>query len=301
MEIVRVQIADYIGIGESLERIQHKADAAAEQAATGDSWMVNDDFGWLLSTVEALQDRCLDIHLEYSNRLLEGMVERLERDSKGSGVRWDRVRAEIAIIADGINSEIANRLFFFLPPYRAHYYRIEVDVPSDPDATRERINEYPFSPAVAQMFPATDGEVFEAARCFALSRDTACVFHLMRVLEIGLRALARRMQLPRMTDRKQWGQIIQKIEDEVKALQESERKKPTKRGAEKLTFYSEAGKEFTYFKDAWRNHVMHARTTYDMTESARIFAHVNDFMTFLAKRGISQPKLKKHHQSWWTE
>ena len=39
-------------------------------------------------------------------------------------------------------------------------------------------------------------ELDEAAKCMALSRDTAAVFHLMRCMEIGIRAVARSLGIP---------------------------------------------------------------------------------------------------------
>jgi hypothetical protein len=39
-------------------------------------------------------------------------------------------------------------------------------------------------------------ELDEAAKCLALGRPTACVFHLMRLMEIGIGAVARCLQIP---------------------------------------------------------------------------------------------------------
>ena len=35
-------------------------------------------------------------------------------------------------------------------------------------------------------FPAANHEASEAGKCFATARYTACVFHLMRVMEVGV-------------------------------------------------------------------------------------------------------------------
>jgi hypothetical protein len=43
--------------------------------------------------------------------------------------------------------------------------------------------------AVIENFPGAVSDIEEATKCLALSRSTACVFHLMRALEVGLRAL----------------------------------------------------------------------------------------------------------------
>ena len=76
--------------------------------------------------------------------------------------------------------------------------------------------------------------------------------------------------------------VIQNIESEVGKL---EKKIP--RGEQKpeiLTAYSHAALEFRYFKDAWRNHVAHARGHYDEHQALSIVSHVREFMTQLSTR-----------------
>jgi len=46
-----------------------------------------------------------------------------------------------------------------------------------------------FGLVVDQRFPTSaEDEIAESAKCYALDRNTACVFHLMRTMEIGLEA-----------------------------------------------------------------------------------------------------------------
>jgi hypothetical protein len=49
----------------------------------------------------------------------------------------------------------------------------------------------PFGADFELKFPLAVYEVEESGKCIALSRDTASVLHLMRVMEIGIRAVAR--------------------------------------------------------------------------------------------------------------
>jgi len=70
-----------------------------------------------------------------------------------------------------------------------------------------------FDPAVAMRFPQAIDDINEAGTCFAMERYTASVFHLMRVLEVGVRELAG------LVDHKDfkpsWGSILQKVEGYV--------------------------------------------------------------------------------------
>jgi len=50
--------------------------------------------------------------------------------------------------------------------------------------------------------------------------------------------------------------------------------------------YAQAATQFFYFKNAWRNHVAHARDIYDNEQAELIFNHVGDFMRFLADTGL---------------
>mgnify|MGYP001585324592 CR=1 FL=1 len=54
-------------------------------------------------------------------------------------------------------------------------------------------NENLFGEQVAKAFPSAEADIQDAGRCLAFNRWTASVFHSMRVLEIGLNALAKEL------------------------------------------------------------------------------------------------------------
>ena len=55
----------------------------------------------------------------------------------------------------------------------------------------------PFGPQVASAFPATvNTELCEASKCLALGRYTACVFHLMHVMEAAVQVFGKKLALP---------------------------------------------------------------------------------------------------------
>jgi hypothetical protein len=55
-----------------------------------------------------------------------------------------------------------------------------------------------FGEDVSDQFPSTILDIEEAGKCLAMSRNTSCVFHLMRVMEVGLRTLAATLKDPRL-------------------------------------------------------------------------------------------------------
>ena len=105
----------------------------------------------------------------------------------------------------------------------------------------------------------------------------------MRVAEHGLRALAKKVGVPfpKTFDLKTWDELIRSIEQEIQKIilkpKSSQRSKD-------LEFYNTAAAQFRYFKDGWRNHVMHTRTSYDEPQAISLMAHVREFMQHLATR-----------------
>jgi hypothetical protein len=146
-----------------------------------------------------------------------------------------------------------------------------------------------FGERVNENFPSAVEDIKEAGNCYAHGNYTATVFHLMRVVEHGLRALARQLRVTFKSktgasipmELQQWEVIIGKIESKIDDI--SKRPK-SKRKSEDLQFYSEAAKEFRYFKEAWRNHVSHSRVIYDKHDAAKVIEHVRDFMQHISTR-----------------
>jgi hypothetical protein len=136
----------------------------------------------------------------------------------------------------------------------------------------------PWGQAIAAAFADAKRDIEAATRCLALREWTATVFHSMRVLEHGLRPMATRFNVRFETD--SWHKVIKGIEDGVTALRNKQGLSDFERS--EITYYSDAATQFRHFKDAWRNHVSHAREHYDDREAPKVYGHVRDFMEHLA-------------------
>lgn len=145
----------------------------------------------------------------------------------------------------------------------------------EPDKARLFNTPHPFGDPVAQRFPSAVVDVEEAAKCLALDRATACVFHLMRVLEIGLQALASDLGLTKVE--KNWQQLIQDVDGKINALPHS-----TAAEKEHLAHRSGAVSHLKNVKDAWRNDVMHPRAAYSEEQAHDIWTHTRALMRKLA-------------------
>src|SRR5258708_27237815 len=121
-------------------------------------------------------------------------------------------------------------------------------------------------------------EVSEGTRSFGVGRYPAAAFHMMRVLEVGLNALAAELSVP--YEHRNWENIINDIEARVREIDKS----PDPHRKAKLHFYSAVAIHFRFLKDAWRNYVMHVKEPYSPATAHTTIRHVSEFMAQLAER-----------------
>lgn len=160
---------------------------------------------------------------------------------------------------------------------------------TDPSASDLFENPRPFDSenvSVNDRFPVAVYDIQEAANCRALARPTACVFHLMRVLEVGLNALATDLGIP-WPSRNDWQDVINSIERKIKEIEKGSIK--FSGWHEKRQFYADAATQFTHFKDGWRNYALHFHAVYDDSKAEIIFGSVREFMRVLATRLSAVP------------
>lgn len=129
-------------------------------------------------------------------------------------------------------------------------------------------SKQPFSRDIQSKFPSVIHDMDEAGRCLALGRHTACVFHLMRIMESALKTLATELSVqlsPKMT----WQNVLDKVNTKIKSLDQNDSK--TKQ-------YASISANLYNMKLAWRNEVMHPKETYSKEDAERIFAAVRLFL-----------------------
>jgi hypothetical protein len=179
---------------------------------------------------------------------------------------YRQVREDVHCLERAFRAELEARRFFFVPPHRSCYYTEECypcDI-SAHDGLAERLE--PFRPAM-KAFPAMEHDLIEAGNTFALDRFTACVFHLMRVMEVGLKVVAKALGVAYISD---WGQCLRDIEKQCQQLPDQ--------------FFRDASLYLRSVKNAWRNPTMHVEKRYSESEAERIFQSVQSFMVHLATK-----------------
>lgn len=229
-----------------------------------DEFVQGDQARLALKALKAVKTECDALELRVTSGHVQEVVEWFGR----KGVRPSEYGNECKTIQSLIETELRHRWFTFVPLRKADVL--------------ERLK--PDWAVVLDKYQSAEFDAHEATYCYALDRNTACVFHSMMVLEHGLKSLALRLKVKKPKD---WGGIIGEIEKEIQRRQKLKGTKPVKARAARqrdrdLTFYAAAAKEFSYFKDAWRNHTAHGRARYDHNDAEKIMSHVREFMTHLA-------------------
>jgi hypothetical protein len=150
-----------------------------------------------------------------------------------------------------------------------------------------------FGPDVAFKFEDAKNDIREAGNCLAAECGTAAVFHLMRVAEFGLRALARDRRVEfadKPLEQKEWGQILPNLESKIRVMRDLDRPKwqwpDTVVREAQISFYSDVTQELRAFNDVWRRHVSHAdsHAFYDRDQAISVWNHVRAFMEKLSSK-----------------
>jgi hypothetical protein len=174
---------------------------------------------------------------------------------------------EIRVLREAIEDDLKSISCFFLPREQYKHWQ-------QPQS---------FSKQVSERFSKAQTDIISAGRCFAVEEYTACVFHLMRVAERGLRTLANHLDVTLKHDivLEEWDPILQAVDRKLRDLHNEPR--TTERESD-LRFYSEAANQFRYFKDTYRNYVSHSRDPYDEGQAESVMNRVGEFMADLATK-----------------
>jgi hypothetical protein len=162
------------------------------------------------------------------------------------------VRTKIQQLCSVVHSELEARIFFHIAVKEASFYDQK---------------EF-FGSSVNQRFPSVQYDMVEAGNCYALGRGTACVFHLMRIMEVGVQEFGAKLGVS-LAHEKNWQNILDETNKAIKAL-------PPK--AATTVEMSQVSANLYSVKLAWRNEVMHPNDTYTLEEAENLIRLVKVFM-----------------------
>lgn len=132
---------------------------------------------------------------------------------------------------------------------------------------------------MTHSFSESTYEIDEASKCIALNRTTAAVFHLMRIMELGIKAISRCLGIPDPSKptEKNWGLMLNKIKTAIDL-------KNGKLSEDDQVFFKDAYASLDAVKNAWRNSTMHIENKYTDEEAEHIFIVVKEFMKKVSLR-----------------
>ncbi len=218
---------------------------------------------------------CADISATHLKSLkcshIDTAAIRLERLSSGDSFTWSELNTRSRALRDAIKTELKEYLFYQYPRDKGLKY-LSID------------SEWK---DIFMAFPLVRDEAVSATDCYALQQNTASVFHSMRIVEHGMRALARDRRISlrnkKPVEWATWMDIIKGLDAEITriGLTPASAKKE-----DALEFYSGARSDFNGFKDEFRNSVMHVRSNYDEYQALRALTNVRTFMGRISRKKL---------------
>ena len=158
-------------------------------------------------------------------------------------------------ISERFHDELEDKKFFYIPDDRVAFYG-QVSL---------------FGEDVAKKFKHANDDITQAGNCYAVGQPTACVFHLMRAMEVVVRRLGRRMDV-RIDPNTTWRKITGDMDYKIKGLADA-----TARQKEKKNRWEETRANLHHVGSVWRNNTMHPAKTYtpsqarDVIDACRVF------------------------------
>lgn len=196
---------------------------------------------------------------ELSLESLPPLIRRMTSRIAGPTYLESDAHEDITQLRSRIEDHLSSRLFLFIPTSRVEQYE----------------GEQLFGGAVNDRFPAAVDDIEDAGRSLALGQGTACVLHLMRVMEVGLKGLAAGLGIPYAPS---WESFLTQIQNKIA----TPRKRKTKQWIKQETFYRDVSGDLMTVKQAFRNPTMHVGRRYSPDEAEEIFRAVRAFMQRLA-------------------
>ena len=230
-----------------------------------DAVMDNGTKDFLCEELEKVKVHCDGIGLPMALLQIDRTMDNLKE--KDISLDFGNAAGHVKNIYLRIQDELGLQLFMHINSENSRYYLQPQKV---------------FSQVVLDKFPSIINDVESSCRCYATGNYTASVFHLMRIMECGLRILGRSLNDNSLDPKKNptWESILRKCDDEL-------RKKLNDRCQEwKLDdkFFSDATANLRAVKDAWRNPTMHIDQIYDSEQAVAVLNAVNGFMRHLSTK-----------------
>lgn len=180
------------------------------------------------------------------------------------------------LTATVISSELYNLNHRVMDELADHYY-----YPVTVANAQLYDNPHPFGDRVAAAFPSAEHDIVDAARCLIFDQPTAGAFHMMRALEVALKAFAKKLGVEYKPT---WEGYFKGVEMAIN------KDYPTKTQTEKKNapLYREILGDLMAVKLAWRNPTMHIERRYQSNEALQVFIASSILLDKIASAGARE-------------
>lgn len=217
-----------------------------------------------------LQETLVELGLPVSARKAKRLLDFIE-DSRQEGsetISACKLKENADVLSSTIVDELEGYHMMSIPSNRSQFYE----------------NQGMFlGEKVLRQFPELVEDASEAENCFALARYTACVFHLMRLLERVVQRIGRRLKIKEL-HKKTWGQILGEIRNKLDQLKkDSNNKGKPKKQETRIIMINGWYALLDAICRATRNPTMHPRltdikATYTESEAKDVMDRVRSFL-----------------------
>jgi hypothetical protein len=185
--------------------------------------------------------------------------------------------AMLTQLADRIVSELKDRNFIYVRMADVARYKKVLDG---------------WGPNVKECFPLAVYDIAESSRCLALGRYSAAVFHAMRVLEVGISALAVRLGVSHKKRDRSWSTVLDAIQTQVDSkFPKGAAMTPPRRA--KRREYNQMIGQFHVFERAWRDYTVHNPVEYKRGSATEIVDAVAVFFRTIQTNGLKQRRVNR--------
>jgi hypothetical protein len=215
----------------------------------------------LQASIVILYENCQKLELPLSNNQIQEVVHAV------NSTNLDRINDAFAQLQRRVYEELQAKVCFCLPGHKVKYWH-----PMWLSETK-----------IYDNFRSAWDEFQRAGHCYAFGENSACVFHLMRIVDFGLRKVAERLKIT--YDARNWMGIAKAIQKNM----EQEYKTKTDDWKKLEPMYAEILTDIQAISRGHRNQVLHElEKKYEDRDAEHMLNVVEGFMLHLAKHGFRE-------------
>jgi len=255
MELLRLEADAYCRLMSMVGQLLAHFQIAANAPASAGLSVKGHVYAQLAATLREMEEQLAKLNLPLAQAHFERMKWSLENDATTS-LANDSLTRNLSELTTRVIDELQQRLFLNVPLEQSELY-LQL--------------QPPFGESVNKHFPQMLEDISEAGKCLGLNRSTACVFHLMRVMELAVQRFGEELGV-QLAAEKNWQVILDQINAAIRKWDVKDAKTKA---------HAQATSHLYNVNVAWRNEVMHPKQTYTFEEAKVIFDNVRTFISDL--------------------